>query len=93
MLPEMVDPDIEIDQSRAVFNPDVFQGYPGLNDRRACDDSGKGSRLAHGTSMWTTTWLPLSRFRDGKEADWTTDELLRRLHPSQPKGLRISRRV
>jgi ketosteroid isomerase-like protein len=30
MLPELVDPDIEIDLSRNVFNPDVYQGYPGL---------------------------------------------------------------
>ena len=30
LLPELVDPDIEIDLSRNVFNPDVYQGYAGF---------------------------------------------------------------
>ena len=30
MLPELVDPDIELDLSRNIFNPDVYQGYAGF---------------------------------------------------------------
>ena len=30
LLPELVDPDLEIDLSRNVFKPDVYQGYAGL---------------------------------------------------------------
>ncbi len=39
LLPELVDPDIEIDLSRNIFNPGLYQGYAGLRrSARVIDD-------------------------------------------------------
>jgi ketosteroid isomerase-like protein len=34
ILPELFDPDVMLDLSRNVFNPDVYRGHDGLSRRR-----------------------------------------------------------
>src|SRR6476619_2099124 len=63
-MPELVDPDVVIDLSRNVFNPDVYRGYDGIE------------RLVAGVDeMWERFELDVEEVLDGGDTIFTATRI------------------